>query len=69
MVNINEFKAQCARCGLPLEDVVARLGTMSYASFWRKLNGKSEFDRGDISRLKEILSLSDEQLLAIFFSE
>ena len=48
---------------------VASLLFISRQSFYNKLNGEAEFKPTEIKALAEILSLSDEQLLSIFFNQ
>lgn len=38
-------------------------------TFDRKLNGRTEFSRNDISRIIEILQLTDEETRNIFFAD
>lgn len=42
---------------------------MNRSTFYRKLNGTSEFDRKEIKAISEILKLSDEEVLNVFFDK
>ena len=48
-------------------DVAKLLGFKSTSSYSRKENGEIEFSIGDIKKLKEIFSLSSEEIVKIFF--
>lgn len=42
---------------------------VSKTAFYRKCNGHSEFTRDEIERIAEVLDLSGEDILSIFFTE
>lgn len=42
---------------------------MSVSAFYRKCNGVTEFTREEIAKIAEILELSGEDILSIFFAE
>lgn len=42
---------------------------MSVSAFYRKCNGKTEFTRDEIVKIAEILELSGEDILSIFFTQ
>lgn len=48
---------------------VCRALNMSTAAFYRKCNGKSEFTREEIMKLAELLDLSGQDILDIFFAQ
>lgn len=42
---------------------------MSVSAFYRKCNGITEFTREEIAKIAEILELSGEDILSIFFTK
>lgn len=42
---------------------------ISRSALYRKLNGKSEFTRKEISKIKDYLNLSNETVITIFFKK
>ena len=42
---------------------------ISKSALYRKLNGKSEFTRKEISKIKDYLNLPNEIIIAIFFKK
>lgn len=67
MFNKNQFCGKVRANGLTLEKVACYLGINS-ATLTRKMNGKSDFTRNEIELLRQKLSLSANELQAIFFS-
>lgn len=65
MFKKNEFKAEVVRKGLTLSEVARKLG-LDPASLSRKINGNSDFYRGEIERIINLLNLSGENVLRIF---
>ena len=68
MFQKNEFKAEVIRRGMTLDNVADALG-INPASLHRKMNGASDFYRGEIEKIIKILHLSGEEVLRIFFAE
>ena len=64
MFKKNEFKAEVVRKGLTLAEVTRELG-LDPASLSRKINGNSDFYRGEIERIINLLNLSGEDVLRI----
>ena len=64
MFKKNEFKAEVVRKGLTLAEVARELG-LDPASLSRKINGNSDFYRGEIERIINLLNLSGEDVLRI----
>ena len=67
MFKENEFKAEIVRNGLTMKQVADALN-IDVASLYRKINGTSDFYRGEINALIEILHLDDEAIMRIFFA-
>lgn len=64
----NEFRAEVVRNGMSLEDVAKAIG-INYVSLHRKMNGTSDFYRGEIEKIVRLLNLSGEDVLRIFFAK
>ena len=64
--NINELRAECVRKNMTLEKLAEYIG-INYVTLYRKMTGKTEFLRSELQSIKDILLLSDQQLLTIFF--
>lgn len=66
MLNINELKAEIARCGLTTKMLAEKIG-IHPATLSGKMNGKTEFDCGEVEKIGEILHLSKKHMVDIFF--
>lgn len=64
----NEFRAEVVRKGMTLEEVAKAIG-INYVSLHRKINGTSDFYRGEIEKIIHLLGLSGEDVLRIFFAK
>lgn len=53
--------------GFTLEDFSKKIG-IDYTTFYRKINGVSDFTRGEIQSICKILDLSNDKLYKIFFA-
>lgn len=67
MFQKNEFKAEVMRRGLSLEDVANEL-KINPVSLHRKMNGTSDFYRGEIELIIKLLGLSGDDVIRIFFA-
>lgn len=69
----NALKARLVINGLKVSELLDRLNrhgvSMSKSAFYRKLNGKSEFDRKEILAIAKELGIDNQDMLAIFFNE
>jgi transcriptional regulator with XRE-family HTH domain len=63
----NEFKAEVVRRGLTLEKVAVQMG-IDAATLHRKMNGSSDFYRSEIEKIIEMMGLSGDDVLRIFFA-
>lgn len=65
------MEVKTLRAKMLMHDVsVSQLCTaigISKPTFYRKINGASQFTQGEISTIADMLSLSKEELCAIFF--
>ena len=57
---------EMSKCGISIGEMTAKLG-MSRSAFYRKCNGISEFTRGEIQHIVDILNLDSP--VGIFFAE
>lgn len=67
MVNRNLLKAAIAAVGLSQVKVSKELN-IDPVSFWRKSTGISSFTQKEICVMRDILLLTDEQIMKIFFA-
>ena len=67
-MNINLLKSQIALRGKSLKEIAIKLG-ISKSALYRKMYGKSEFTRIEISILINYLEINIEQAMEIFFTE
>lgn len=67
-MNFRKFKAAIALNGLTQTEVI-QLSKINQSRFYRVLRGEDEFDRGEIVALSEVLNLSDQDIIDIFFAE
>lgn len=67
-MDCNELRAQMVRRGFKVDDLAEKMG-ISRSAFYRKLNGSSEFDREEISKLSELLKLGSKEVYDIFFAK
>ena len=66
-MNTNELRAELVRNNLTIEQLAVKLG-MSRSSLSRKLSGNTTFTHPEMVKLKEVLNLSDEKMVIIFFT-
>lgn len=67
-MNPNELRAEIARKGLSIPKVAAIMG-ISKKTLYSRLDGAKEFKSSEISTLREVLALTDERMLEIFFEK
>lgn len=65
-MNTNKLKGKIVERGLTLKDFADKLN-INPATLTRKLNGGVEFKRDEIMSTIEILGLTPEEVIAIFF--
>ncbi len=68
MFKRNEFRAEVVRRGMTIDDVAKAIG-INPASLHRKMNGTSDFYRGEIETIVHLLNLSGDDVLRIFFAK
>lgn len=68
MFKRNEFRAEVVRRDMTIDDVAKAIG-INPASLHRKMNGTSDFYRGEIETIVHLLNLSGDDVLRIFFAK
>lgn len=67
-MDCKELKAQMVRKGFKVDLLAEQIG-ISRSAFYRKMNGSSEFDRDEISKLSDLLELEPKDVYNIFFAK
>ena len=67
-MNKLKLRAAMALEGLTADKVCAEIG-ISNTAWWRKVSGRSQFTQGEICKLRDLLNLSAEQTVEIFFDQ
>ena len=68
MFNRNKLRAKVIENGFTMKQIAGMLH-VSEVTLYRKINGKSDFTRKEIQKLKEILKLDAKTVGEIFFAE
>jgi hypothetical protein len=68
----NLLKAKIVQEGFNTRNFVGKINEhgvdMSTATFYRKINGTSEFNQTEISVIAKVLELSSKEIMDIFFT-
>ena len=67
-MDAKELAAELARKGLSFP-AAAKLIGIGKNAFYRKMRGESQFKQYELKKLMEILALSDERVIEIFFGD
>ncbi|MBY6789252.1 helix-turn-helix transcriptional regulator [Clostridium botulinum] len=67
-MNVNLLKSQIALRGKTIKEIAEKL-KISKSAMYRKMYGKSEFTRAEISILIDYLEINFEKAIEIFFAE
>lgn len=67
MVRRNELLAELVRKELTMGALAKKLG-IAPSSLTRKIKGETDFYRGEIEKISQVLDLSGEDVLRIFFA-
>lgn len=62
-----ELKAECIRCGMGLGELANAID-MNESTLYRKMTGKTEFQRIEMAKIRKVLGLSKEKFIEIFFA-
>lgn len=66
-MNKDLLKGKIIAAGMSLADFSKRSG-IKKNSIYRKLSGKTEFSRSEIEKISDILNLSCNEIMQIFFA-
>lgn len=67
MIKGNLLREKIDTCGFKLVYVAKQVG-VSYQAFLKKLNNETEFKTSEVMILKELLHLTDDEVMEIFFT-
>ena len=67
MTNTELLREKIDTCGFKLVYVAKQVG-VSYQAFLKKLNNETEFKTSEVMILKELLHLTDDEVMEIFFT-
>lgn len=66
-MNSNKLKSLAVLNDMTINELAKSVG-VSKATFFRKLNGESEFSQGEIAKIAEIFNLDATDIYDIFFA-
>lgn len=66
-MDYNALNAEIVKCGLTIPKVADMIG-IGKKAFYQKMRGETQFKQKEIRDLKNILSLSDDQVNELFFA-
>jgi predicted transcriptional regulator len=67
LLDKQKLRASVVLAGLTMEDVAKSLN-INVATLYRKMNGESDFTRGEVQTLRTVLKIDAETAEAIFFA-
>ena len=67
-MDCNKLKGKIIEKGYSMKSFSSAVG-ISSVSLYRKMKGIREFDRNEIEKIVELLSLENEQIVDIFFNK
>lgn len=67
-MKVNELKAEIVRNGMTLEKFADKVG-LARTTLWRRLSNPNELTLIEIRAMAEVLQLSKEKIVDIFFTE
>lgn len=67
-MNISELKAQIVRCGLTIPLLAKEIG-MDKKTLYSRFNQEVAFKQNEISDIAQVLNLTPEQIMFIFFAD
>lgn len=67
MINQNLLKSKIALAGVTFKELAQEIG-MPYQNFSKRKSGKIEFNAKEIKGIKEVLNLTNDDVVAIFLS-
>ena len=66
-MNLNKLKGKVAEQGKNQKELMDTLG-LKYVAINKKFNGKTKFTTEEISKIKDVLSLTNDEVVEIFLS-
>ena len=66
-VNENELKAAAIRKGMSIPDLAQQIG-ISKKRIYSRMHGATPFRQTEITKIRDCLGLTDEELISIFFT-
>lgn len=67
MINQNLLNSKVALSGLTFKEVAQKIG-IPYQNFSKRKAGKIEFNAKEIKAIKEVLNLTNDDVVEIFFN-
>ena len=67
-MNINDLKAEIARNSLTVPKLAEMIG-LDKKTLYSRLSGETAFKQPEIAAISQILNLSEESIIRIFFAE
>lgn len=66
-MNFNDLNAEIARNNLSIPKLANIIG-ISKKTMYSRMRGQIDFSQSEIAKISEVLNLSDDKILAIFFA-
>lgn len=66
-MNFNDLNAEIARNNLSIPKLANIIG-ISKKAMYSRMRGQIDFSQSEIAKISEVLNLSDDKILAIFFA-
>lgn len=63
----NLLRSEITKNGIPIKEFLKKIN-VSHSAWCRKIKGSSMFNQGEIQNIIDVLSLSGEQVMSIFFA-
>lgn len=67
-MNINDLNAEIARCGLTIPKLAESIG-MDKKTLYSRMKGETSFKQPEIAKISQILHLTQDKILNIFFAD
>lgn len=67
-MNVNDLNAEIARCGLTIPKLADLIG-MDKKTLYSRMKGETSFKQPEIVKISQILHLTQEKILNIFFAD
>lgn len=67
-MNINDLNAEIARCGLSIPKLADLIG-LDKKTLYSRVKGETAFKQPEIAKISQVLHLSQDKILSIFFAD